>query len=588
MAESDRLEQISAALDSEGAMPSDLSAQEGEFLEASQFVRSALRIGPAEEPPDVTESVLRAIAADPRRELRSEADTIGLRHTRRPAESTKAPFVLVAAAVFVVACAIGAVLVWPSGPGGPSGSASATDRVLAYQRAISEFHANLTLTEYGAHPDIAERTMTGTLSYESPETLRLHLEQAGDVQPGWPENTLDVVLDGSTAYRRGLANCPVTQQPGCLREVEERADNLVPFSPTWIAPLDLVVPTDAFLPAEPTDSTVDEGVVVVNTTAARVSRLLGGLSLVGAIRSVHPTDPVRLVLDATDLTLRSLEVSAADNIARTTWGATNGYADPVGSTIMRLDVEPTSQTPQSKPELSAAGGIDAGFSGADLEADWPDPPGFTRVRSGLLEDGGPATQVFSYSNGRAWIRIDTTEEWDEKRLFGGLGPLVRPLSVGSGIGYSDPTGSRVALHTNDREVVVSGSVSLDELIEVAAQVGKGEPVPSAWTESGETAAPNGALVPPGDYVARSEDDRYLVAVGGPGETDLLLDQQLATSLAPPAKGDVVETSVRGVPARYLPRLGALVWLEDGWQRELRSVALDLDALRAAAESLVEP
>ncbi len=570
MADDHRREQISAALDGEGPMPEDLDAAEQAFVDRALALRARLRIGDAGHPPDVTGAVLEQIPA---------------RHHR-----PRARLVLSAAAVFVVAALIGAIAVRPGGPVAPRPAAAGiAERVIAGQRAITRFDATITVVEHGVHPDVPERTLTGSLHYEAPEQLWLHLDQRGPVTPGWPANDIDLVLGRGTAWLDGLDDCPVGAQPACLHRATQRFTQLPPFAPTWVSPLDLIVPTDAFLPAINTPASEDGDTVVIDTTVARIDRLIEGLTSAGAIRSVHATDHVRLQLDAGDLTLRQLTVTAADNLARTTWAATNGYRDTAGREILRVQVVPTDQVGSGVPPEPTGPSVSAGFTDQPLDAPWPTPAGFTLYRTGVLVDGGARTEVYTYRDGRAWLRIDVTDDWHEPRLFGALGPLVRAVPVGDGVGYADPAGTRMAIHGREQDLVITGSVGLDALTATAATTIQGIPIDPEWPQASQVEQiPVGALVPPGEHLAVDEDGELIIAVGGPGSTGFVLTQAPAVTLPPPVKGDVVQTVARGLPARYAPRLGTLTWLEDGWRRELQGAGLDLARLQAIADSLTEP
>lgn len=570
MADDRRMLQISAALDGEAPMPPDLDPDERAFVEGASRVRAALRVTGAETPPDVTEAVLRQVA--------------------EPAPPpVRRPLLVAAAAVFVVAALAGVLAVRPGGPIAPEpASADVAERVVDGQRAVTSFDATVTVVETNAHPELPTRTLTGTLRYRAPEQLWLHLEQAEAV-PGWPDNDIDLVLDSGVAWKRGLDDCPVAAQPACLGSSQQVVRDLAPFSPTWISPFDLVVPADAFLPTTATRAAEADDAVVIETTVARVDRLLEGLTSVGAIRAVHASDRVRLLLDDERLTLRGLSVVAADNVARANWATTNGYLDRPGREVLRVDVGPVAHVPAEPPEPPAAPDRSAGFTDAPLEPWWPAPAGFTLHRTGRLHDGGPRSHVYAYTDGRAWIRVDVTEDWEEPRLFGSLGPLVREIPVGSGIGYTDPAGSKVALRGAEKDVVVTGSVGLETLVDAAAKVVRGRAIDGHWEQAARVEQmPEGALVPPGEHLAVRDGDELVVAVGGPGATDIVLVQAPAVALPPPVKGDVVEVTARGVAARYSPRLETLTWLEDGWRRELRGEGRDLADLQAVATSLVEP
>ena len=570
-----RRQQISAALDGEAPMPDDLDADDERFLDRALELRAAVRITEAHAPPDVTEAVLNGVRAGPR--------------GRRQDWTTRRPLLVAAAAAFVVAALAGALAVRPGGPAAPvPASAGLSARVLAGQRAISSFDAQVRLTEHRVHPDVPIRRLTGSLHYRAPEQLTLRLRQGGDVARGWPRNDVDLVLGPGRASLSGLAGCPVEAQPSCLQRRTRRVEGLPPFAPTWISPLDLVIPADAFLPSVSVPAEEADGRVVVRTTVARVDRLVDGLSTVAAIRAVHATDEVTLTLDSETLTLRSLRIDAADNLARATWAASNGYQDPPGSELVRLELEPAAVPGRPVPPGEEEP-IRAGFEDRELRPKWRAPEGFELYRTGVLQDGGPRTEVYAYSDGRAWLRIDVTDDWDAARLFGSLGAVVRPVPVGRGVGYTDPPGSRLSLHTAERDVLVSGSVAFETLVEAGSQVIEGAIIDEDWAQARHPERiPDGALVPAGDFIATLDDGTLTIAVGGPGSTGFLLVQEPAATLPAPVKGDIVDAPVRGVAGRYSPRLGTLSWLEDGWAREIRSDALDLGQLVEVADALVDP
>jgi hypothetical protein len=571
----ERLHRISTAFDGEAPMPDDLDAEDEAFLAAAARLRSTLRVEEAEVPPDVTRAVL-ARVADPVRPPR-----------------TARPTVLVAAAVFVVAALLTALAVRPGGPAGPSvAAADVGDRVLAAQHDVVALDAEVTLLETGAHPDLPERTYEGTLRYRAPEQLWLRFEDRTLRSAGWPANDIDLVVDDGIAWSTGIHGCPVADQPACLDEPETRlVRGLAPFAEDWVAPLDLVVPADAFLPQAQTTSTEAGGAVVVDTTVARLRQLIDGLQTAGALRAVHVTDLVRLELDPDSFTIRRLAVLAGDTAARSLWAAENGYSDAPGTTVLELTVTPGSlpdavvPAPPDDAEVT-----DAGFRDTpDLPGPVPRslPEGFSAHRAGVHDGPGARIVVRSWSNGRAWIRIESTSEWSGEVLFGNLGPLVRAVPVGGGTGFTDPEGSTLALRTGTVDLAITGSVPLETLVDVAASLPlTGQQLPDGWPQ-GEllTTLPSGALRPPGPVTARYEGSDLVVAVPGPGATSAVLTQRPGESLGLPVKGDLVEAEVRGTTGRYAPRLGTLTWVEGGWIRELRSDGLDLAALTQVAAEL---
>jgi hypothetical protein len=573
----DRLRRISEALDGEGPMPDALDGDAASFLASALHLRSKVRVEEAAVPPDVTEAVLARV--------RQQAPEPGPSGTRRP-------LALAAAAVFVVAAVAAALAVRPGGPLEPAPAlADVGEEVLLAQQDVLSLDATLTLVEWGAHPDVPVRRYEGTLRYQAPERLWLHLEDRTSSPVGFPANDLDLVVNDGTAWSTGLRACPVGEQPACLGAPEHRVvSGLAPFAADWVAPLDLVIPASAFLPGADVIAAEVDGAVVIDTTVARLQRTIGGLHAAGALRAVHPTDTVRMRLDRETFTVQRLTVTAGGSMARAAWAASNGYLESPGSSVLDLEVTARSLPASPFPAAPAPTAVDAGFvDRGDVGMPPPTwlPDGFSAHRSGVLADSGSTAIVRSWTDGRAWIRVDVADGRASDQLLGDLGPLVRRLRVGVGVGYTNAAGSVVSLHAGDRDLAVTGSVPLDVLVRVAASLPTtGTAVPAGWPQGNVLdSLPSGALRPAGALTARYDGADLLVAVPGPGQTSAVLRQRPGSSLGSPGKADVVGVEVRGMVGRYEPRTQVIRWVEDGWVRELRSPGLDLDELLTIATAL---
>jgi hypothetical protein len=574
-ADDSQLRRISQALDGDGPMPEQLDPDGARFLAAASRLRSMVRVEEAAVPPDVTDAVLARVRG----------------RQGAPSRSPR-PLALVAAAVFVVAAVGAALAVRPGGPLAPETAlADVGDEVLAAQTEVLALDASLTIVELHPHPDLAARRYVGTLRYQAPERLWISLEDVSDLPAGFPPNDHELLVDEGTAWSTGLRACPVGDQPACLGTSSHRVvTGLAPFAEDWLAPLDLVIPADAFLPGADVTATESGGAVVIDTTVARVQRTIDGLHAAGALRAVHPTDPVRLQLDRGSFTIERLTVRAADSGARAAWAASNGYPEPAGTAVLDVTVTeqalPDSPFPAAPAPAATDAGFDDGATVHHLQPAWV-PIGYSAHRSGVLSDSGPTASVSSWTDGRAWIRLDVTDEHRGDRLLGDLGPLVRRIRVGDGIGYTDPSGSTLSLHAGGIDASVTGSVPLAVLVQVAASLPLlGEEVPPSWPQGDEIdAVPSGALRPAGPLTARYDGADLLVAIPGPGQTSAVLRQQPGTSLGAAGKADVAAVEVRGVPGRYEPRTQTIRWVEDGWVRELRSPGLGLDDLLAIAAAL---
>lgn len=587
------LRAVSAALDGEAPDLEDLGEQASAFRDTAMRIRQTVRIEEAAVPPDVTSAVLQQLGADARPA------------PRRSPVGPRRQGLLVAGLAFLAAAVVGALVVNPGWrDGGQAAVADVPEQLLSAQRDLDELDAAVTLVEQGAHPQVPVRRYQGTLRYRAPEELSLVLKDVSARPRRWPANDFELVIDDGAVWQSGLNDCPVADQPRCLGQPDTQAAvGLAPFAPDVQAPLDLVIPTGGFVAdAAIADPAVvwreQDGVVVVDATVAQVQPLVEAVTGVGAVRQVHSSDPVRLRLDGQTLSLLGLSVRAGSGDGRANWAAANGYADPAGAPLLDLTVTPTGTpvpAPAPAPVTGTArdGGFVDGEPGDDLVVT-DVPEGFEPHRVGRLAVGGPLTSVRSYSDGRAWFTVASTTAWDRPQLFGDLGPAVRSVDVGQGVGYVTPEGDVLSLHAAGIDVVVRGTVPSDLLRRIAAGLARdggpvsGMPLPPDWAQADLlTDLPAGTLRPPGPLTARAlPDGRVVVAIPGTGTSGATLTQRPGEVLPPPVKADVVEVEVRGRAGRWSAPLGLLVWQENGWIHELHSDGLDREGLTAVTETLL--
>jgi hypothetical protein len=541
-----------------------------------EALRRELRYETVTDVPDVAPAVLEAIT-----------------RPRRPAWPQ-------AAAAFAAGLFAGAVFVG-LGIGQPSHIAVADlpARVLAAQSAVETLAADVRVVERGWHDDVPERIYTGTLAYRAPESLALSLRDETDYPaPDWQPNHIQAVTDGDTVWTSGPAPCPRELLPGCTPP-EPRTRTLLgrePFDASAPAPLDLVVPVASFNQAgQPevlgTTRLDDRPAVGVAVTAAQVAPLLDGLRQAGHWREVHPADRVELWLDADALVPLAVDVLPADDAERDLWAARRGYADPAGTAILelRLGGVRLNEPVAAFPRPPADGVVKRpGFreQPVDIAPAWL-PDGLRYHRSGVVANGGPRVEVAAYSDGRAWVIVRRTADWQGEGLFGDLGEAVRPVSLDdAGVAYVNPGGTRIALRGEDVDVVVAGSVGEEGLVRIASGLGvTGQPLPAAEV------ALAGLLVPadPDGFAApgaRRSDDTVTLVYVGPGERWFSLTQGPGDVLSPPLEPDVRGVQVRGTIGRYTPSLGELEWHEaPGETVSIRSDTLTLAELVALAEQL---
>jgi hypothetical protein len=577
-------------------------------------LRRQLRFEPVGAVPDVAPRVLETIRSAEvgfrpgRREL-------GVRHGRRRG-------LLPVAAAFLCGAVLGATFIG-LGRGGP-GQVALADlpaRVVAAQRALRSLAADVSLVERGWHPSVPERRFTGRLRYRAPEQLALTLtDRTAYPSAAWRRGDLSLVVSGDRWWTSGQRACPVEALPDCaladpqVRLVERRE----PFAEATPVPLDLVTPVRSFTPTGAgtplgTRRVAGRAAVGVAVPAAQAAPLLAGLAPAssGNLRAVYPADRVELWLDGTALVPLALRVTAAPGDERRAGAAARGLGDRPGQVVLELTLSRVSLNrpleagafppPPAGAEVEDAGFRDVapgrpGLTAAPVPA-WL-PAGFRAYRAGVAGGApGPAVVVRTWTDGRAWVKVRATGDWPGGRLFGDLGQLVRPAGLGAGVAYWSEDGSRVAVHGDGVDLLVTGSVSGADLSRVAASLPvAGLRVPAGWAEAAtstlpETVAADRGLRVPRDLrgfappAVRVEGRTVTLAYAGPGSRGFLLVQAPGARLSPPLDDDPVGVRVRGHDGRWSPGRGELEWVEDHRALTLRSNTLPLDELLTIAASL---
>lgn len=630
---------LSAAADGEvhpeigGRSLSEAQAHEAHCAGCTRFRRHldatrehlTARVAPPPGAPDLATAVLARVRAEapapaPDRRSPSRPRPVAPQAPRRP--------MIPAAAVFVAAALAAALLVHTTvGSRGPGVTvADLPDRVVAAQHDVPALAGRLTLVERGWNPAVPERRFTGRLEYAAPETLRLTLVDRTRYPAGaWAPNDLRLVVDDDRWSVSGLRDCPSPAQPACTPPAADRRSVVgrAPFAVASPSPLELVMPVQSFalagtavsLPPERVDGRPTVG---IETTAAQIGPLLEALRPAGNLRRAHPADPVDLRLDEATLVPVRVTVRAGEGPDREAWAENRGYADRAGDTIVDLtvldlevprgaavDALRASIRHQVPDDVEAGTFTDAGFrdgafgtTPAPVPSDLPD--GLAPHRAGTTSTpGGPTVHLRSWSDGRAWLTVAATAEWPGGRLFGDLGTAVRPLALGNGAsGYLSEDGERIGIHTDDLDIVVSGSVAREELVSAAKSLDvAGRPVPDQWAEaaSADVAAARRVVSPlvlPGRLdgfaapALRIERGVVTAVFAGAGDRSFVLEQAAAAKLPPPVDADgVAPVEVRGRPGRYVLDRGEVEWHERGVVVRLRSLTLGRPELLAIAEGL---
>jgi hypothetical protein len=420
-----------------------------------------------------------------------------------------------------------------------------------------------------------------------------------------------------------------------VRLVERRE----PFADATPIPLDLVTPVRSFTPAGAGASlgarrVAGRAATGVAATAAQAAPLLAGLAPAGAgnLRSLHPADRVELWLDEAALVPLALRVTAAPTGERRAWAASHGYRDRPGQVVLELALSRVSLNRPLEADAfpsppAGAEAEDAGFRDRDPGPGSPVdrvtaaaaptwlPAGFRPYRTGMAGGApgptaaaagpasggrprpGPTVAVRTWTDGRAWVKVRATRNWPGGRLFGDLGELVRPAGLGAGVAYWSEDGTRVAVHGQGLDLLVTGSVGEADLARVAASLPvAGRPVPAGWAEAATSTLPEAVAADPGlrrprdlrgfaPPAVRVDGRTVTLAYAGPGSRGFLLVQAPGDRLTPPLDDDPAGVRVRGTDGRWSPGRGELEWVEGHRTITLRSTTLALEELLAIAASL---
>jgi hypothetical protein len=582
--------ELSAHFDGEETRlsPAELDAhlstcdQCGAYLGQLRTIRHRLRLEPLDAPPDLAPAVLAIIA-----------------------ESRRRRAWLVPAAAFLAGLLVG-VVVFGAGQGPRDVLAFPIhERLLEVQPTVSSVLAGFQLTERGFHAQVPERSFEGTLMFVSPETSWLRITDLTRYPDRWVPNDMEVVIDRDRSWSRGSASCPLLALPACTPTdpIIELVTGRDPFSQFTPTPLDLVMPVSSFrLGGEPTrlegPAPVARAAVGMQITAAQAAPMLEALFSAGHWREIHPTDFVELWMDQEYLVPIALSVFPSDLADRRTWAARRGYLDPPGTPYLLLEMTSLdinfAGLPALPPQPSNASELDAGFRVMDLASPVKVPAGFELVTAGAIESR--PMKVWAWSDGVAYIRLDLTTVWKGPGLFGNRGQMVKP----HGDLYLALDEERVFVHGSGGDAVLSGSVSVETLTEVAGHLPiDPRPAPAGWPESGTASMPEaldhlaGLLAVAGS----AEFAEPAISLTGPavvldyaggGRRGFRLIERPGTALTPPIDPDAHAVRLRGGVGRFSPSRGELEWVEDGVIFGLSSKSLGISEMTNIAEMLARP
>jgi hypothetical protein len=463
--------------------------------------------------------------------------------------------------------------------------------------------ADLLIVERGTHPSVPERVYLGSISYTAPEQLAIDLVDT-TVYPDehWPGNDVSLTIADGDMVIVAASPCPVAAQPECLLDPTTHAlRDQSPFDEGVLIPLEIVSPVRTLsMPGglEVLGMTELGGrpAIQVTSTVAAVE-LISSITARGTWRDLHPTDPVVMWLDEETLVPLRIEVFPADSVERDLWQLRRGYHDAPATDqpIFIVELANLSTGPHRVQATVPFDAPSRGFVDGEVGLAEPDlPEGFEPHRRGhrSLTDGG-LVEVASWSDGRSWLKVEATRDWDGLSLFGLSSPFVETVALGSGsLGYLSPGGNTLAIHGADMDVAVTGSVPRELLIEIASSLGiHGRAVPPTWLQAsiiGMDDLPPGTLVPAAEgwsILGRVENGRTTILLTGGGARNVVVTQQTGVRLAPPTGPDFYEVEVRGAIGRYDANAGTLEWIEDDQLIRLTSDTVEMTVLVEVAATM---
>jgi hypothetical protein len=467
--------------------------------------------------------------------------------------------------------------------------------------ALGGLSADLRVVERGWHPAVGERHYRGKLTYSAPESLAISLiDETVYPNSQWQANNVDLRFVDGDFFVRSTLSCPVSALPNCQPEPIVRAiAGLKPFDETVLTPLEMIGPSRSLtwwsgISVLGETELASRSVIQVETTVSG-SDILTAITEHGGWREMHPTDRALIWLDRQTLAPLRIEVFAARSPERQLWAGRHGYQDPERDPFFVVEID---SLDLGGFEVEVELGTDAlsgGFSEVETPIPMPSlPADFADHRQGqwLLPEGG-IVWARSWSDGRGWVMIESTREWRDSHLFGLPSPFVQPLALPLGrIGYLSADHNRLALHSDDEDVVISGSVPVETLVTVAASLDiEGQEVPADWEESDVVAAdsiPSGTLVPDvsGWSMAGLVDgERRVMLLVGSGNQNVLIEAEPGDRLDSPTGPDFSEVEVRSTTGRYDAGTGTLEWIEGGVVVRMRSSSVSLETLIEIAESM---
>jgi hypothetical protein len=273
------------------------------FLNGAAHVRSALRIRPAEDVPDLTASIMRAVQQEPvalRRRARASVRGVAAPMHLRPRHL--APVT----AALVLGLILGSAVVggpWQRPSTAPLAMAAVIRDSQSAAGTVTAYRATYAITERGLSAEVPQRQLTMDVAFRAPEQYRVDIsDKTAYPSKAWTPTDLTYVGNGRATYRSGPTGCPgdlpVQECPRTQATVTRTSASSLATSP----PSDLVIPLTSLADTPGvritgTGTVSDRPAVRIEIPYERAEPLFSFTGLGGRWRPFFPSDRVVLWLD---------------------------------------------------------------------------------------------------------------------------------------------------------------------------------------------------------------------------------------------------------------------------------------------------
>jgi hypothetical protein len=458
------------------------------FARGSLRVRTAVRIRPADDVPDLVDHIVDSL---PRTSAQrsGEPPRLGHRSAQRPRWRRAMP----TAAAVVVGAVIGSVVV-----GGPFRGADQTALsaravvrgVRAAAPAFESFRGSFEIVERGLSPEVPERRLEMRVAFLAPQRFRLEVDDRTDYpSEAWTPTDITYIEDMPATFLSGPTGCPSSLPADACSPTRVTTSTSSPYSLAAPLPADLVVPVGTFGSARGIrvlgiERLGDREVARIEASFDRAAPMFPFLRLGGTWRPFFGGDRVELRLDADSWLPVRITVFPASSEARREWELRFGMpVEPPDTPI--LDVRATSIRPgEPDPSLFEIPGASTQAldvaSLAERIGYRPVLPVFTgsldlETAVAPPESAGAPSSLLVYADGLDYLRIGERPGWPGARPLRPVGSDAVRVMLGSrGVGFYEPPGGglgrRLTIFTEDTTLFLETNLPRDELLAIASSM----------------------------------------------------------------------------------------------------------------------